>query len=354
MATALRVPDAAKPGQRDALTEVSRTRMADSRSRGWRVFLVCGGLMALIVAFLPASSGVQWVPVVAGVLAVVAVVEGSLIQLRRDGLRGGLTREPLVLIGLGLCLTVAGEAVRAADLSSLAYADGVSLSAYPFLVAGMVRLTRSRLKEGAIDTLLIAAIAPAAVFAFAWLPLIDAIAHWTRHGSGQSWRVPLFLAVDALAVAVIARLAVMFRGRPIAYQFLLGAAACMLGAHVSRAVSEITEVIPAPLGSQTLMVASFALFGASALHPSIRRGRGMRTRVVTVGRLHVALLMVAVVVGPALAVGNSVVGRVEMTFGETVTERPAPGLGLPGPPQDSARIRMRTEIPTSTKALRRQ
>jgi hypothetical protein len=62
MATALCVPDAAKPGQRDALTEVSRTRMADSRSRGWRVFLVCGGLMALIVAFLPASSGVQWVP----------------------------------------------------------------------------------------------------------------------------------------------------------------------------------------------------------------------------------------------------------------------------------------------------
>ena len=108
--------------------------------------------------------------------------------------------------------------------------------------------------------------------------------------------------MDALAVAVIARLAVMFRGRPIAYQFLLGAAACMLGAHVSRAVSEVTEVIPSPLGSQTLLVAGFALFGAAALHPSIRRGRGQRTRVVTVGRTHVALLMVAVVAGPALAI----------------------------------------------------
>ena len=114
--------------------------------------------------------------------------------------------------------------------------------------------------------------------------------------------MPLFLAVDALAVAVIARLAVMFRGRPIAYQFLLGAAACMLGAHVSRAVSEITEVIPAPLGSQTLMVAAFALFGASALHPSIRRGRGLRTRVGHRRPAARGLLMVAVVVGPALAV----------------------------------------------------
>ena len=305
MATAFRVPDSAvatRPTPRAAVAESARTRAADSGSRGWRFVLVAGGLLALVVAFLPSASGARWLPVVAGVCAVVAVVEGSLVQLRRDGLRGGLAREPLVLIGLGLCLTVAAEALRSADLSSPTYADGVALSAYPFLIAGMVRLTRSRLKEGAVDTLLIAAIAPAAVFAFAWLPLVDAIAHWTDHGSEQSWRVPILLGVDALAVAVIARLAVMFRGRPIAYQFLLGAAACMLGAHVSRAVSEITEVVPAPLGSQTLLVASFALFGAAALHPSIRRGRGVRTRVVTVGRLHVALLMVAVVVGPALAV----------------------------------------------------
>ena len=78
------------------------------------LFLVGGALLAFVVAFLPSASGARWVPVVAGVLAVVAVVEGSLAQLRRDGLRGGLVREPLVLIGLGLCLTVAAEALRSA------------------------------------------------------------------------------------------------------------------------------------------------------------------------------------------------------------------------------------------------
>ena len=303
MATAFRVPEAPQ-----ATRPATRQKAGASPPRAWRVFLVSLGLLAVVTAFLPPSSGAQWIPVVAGALAVVAVVEGSLAQLRGDGLRGGLVREPLVLIGVGLCLTVAGEALRAADTASLAYVDGVSLSAYPFLIAGMVRLTRSRLKEGAIDTLLIAAIAPAAVFAFAWLPLLEAIGRWTENGNEHSWRVPLFLAVDALAVAVIARLAVMFRGRPIAYQFLLGAAACMLGAHVSRAVSEVTEVVPSPLGSQTLLVAGFALFGAAALHPSIRRGRGQRTRVVTVGRAHVALLMVAVIVGPALAISATATG----------------------------------------------
>jgi hypothetical protein len=264
--------------------------------------LICGVLLGVVTVFVPPSSGARWIPVVAGLLAVVAVAEGSLAQLRVDGLRGGLVREPLVLVGVGLCLTVAGEVLRADAATSMAYTDGVSLAAYPFFVAGMVRLTRVRLKEGAVDTLLVAAIAPASICAFAWLPLVEAIGQWSDHAVDTAWRLPLFLAVDVLAVAIIARLAVMFRGRPIAYQFLLGASACLLGAHVSRAVSEITHVLPAPLGSQTLLVAGFTLFGAAALHPSIRRGRGQRTRVVTIGRVHVALLMVTVIVGPALAV----------------------------------------------------
>ncbi|MBA2769615.1 MAG: EAL domain-containing protein, partial [Sporichthyaceae bacterium] len=258
--------------------------------------------MAVLAAFLPPEPVGRWLPVIAGVLAVLAMAEGSLAQLRSDGLRGGLVREPLVLIGAGLCLTVAGEALQVSGLSSEAYADGVSLAAYPFVIAGLVRMTRGRLKEGALDTLLVAAIAPAALCAFLWLPLVEAVGRWTAQAGNTSWQIPLFLSVDALAVAIIARLAVTFRGRPIAYQFLLGASTFMMGAHISRSVSEVTQVVPASLGSQTLLVVAFGLFGAAALHPSIRRGRGVRTRVVTVGRFHVALLMVAVIVGPAFAV----------------------------------------------------
>jgi diguanylate cyclase (GGDEF)-like protein len=262
------------------------------------------GSLAVAAAFVP-SERVQWLPPVAGLLAVLAVAEGVMLQVRAGGLRGGPARDPLVLLGLGLCLTVASEVVRAAGTVSAARADAVALLAYPFLIAGLVRLTRTRLKEGALDTLLLAAIIPAVVLGFAWLPLSEAIAGWSHHdvrgGLQGSWQTGAFLVVDVLAVTIIARLAVTFRGKPVAYQLLVGASGCLLGAHVSRAVSGITGLVPAPLGSQTLLIVGFALFGAAALHPSIRRADA-RTRVVMLGRWHVTLLMLAVVAGPAYAV----------------------------------------------------
>ena len=264
----------------------------------WVLLVVLGGL-ALAAAFLPSDS-VRWLPAVAGTAAVLATVEGVLLQVRAGGLRGGPLRDPLVLLLGGLCLTVASEVLRAGSASP-AYADAVALTAYPFFIAGLVRLTRTRLKEGALDTLLLAAIIPAVVLAFAWLPLADAIGRWSSHEVQQSWRTAVFLVVDVLAVTIIARLAVTFRGKPVAYQLLLGAAGCLLGAHVSRAVGGITGLVPAPIGSHTLLIVGFALFGAAALHPSLRR-TDARTRVVMLGRWHVALLMLAVMVGPAYAV----------------------------------------------------
>ena len=223
----------------------------------------------------------------AGTAAVLATVEGVLLQVRAGGLRGGPVRDPLVLLLGGLCLTVASEVLRAGSASP-AYADAVALTAYPFFIAGLVRLTRTRLKEGALDTLLLAAIIPArgagvrlAAARRRDRPLVLA------RGASSRWRTAVFLVVDVLAVTIIARLAVTFRGKPVAYQLLLGAAGCLLGAHVSRAVGGITGLVPAPIGSQTLLIVGFALFGAAALHPSLRR-TDARTRVVMLGRWHVA------------------------------------------------------------------
>ena len=181
------------------------------------------------------------------------------------------------------------------------YSDAVALTAYPFFLAGLVRLTRTRLKEGALDTLLLAAIIPAVVLAFAWLPLADAIGAGRPTRSRSRGGRPPSSSSTCWRSRSSPALAVTFRGKPMAYQLLVGAAGCFLGAHVSRAVGEITRLVPAPLGSQTLLIVGFALFGAAALHPSLRR-TDARTRVVMLGRWHVSLLMLAVLVGPTYAV----------------------------------------------------
>ena len=113
----------------------------------------------------------------------------------------------------------------------------------------------------------------------------------------------MFLTVDVLAVAIVARLAVFFRGKPVAYQLLLGALTCLLGAHISRTAAYLTDMVPAPFGSQSLMLLGFGLIAAASLHPSMRRATRMgRARSVPVGRGHLGLLSLTILLGPAIVI----------------------------------------------------
>ena len=283
------------PAQRQGDTVAPRT----ARTHGmWLPMLWTSGLIAATSVTLPPKPA-QWLVAVAGVLAIWAVLEAMFSA--RAGLRGTV-RLPITTIGIGLCITVAGEAMHAFGAAYPSAADIVELTAYPFFITGLLRLTRSRIRERAVDTLLIAAIVPATVGAFAWMPLLNAVNGWLPSTHRQPWLAVGFLVVDGLAIAMIARLAVLFRGKPIAFQFLLGSFACPLGAHVARSMAAVTGVVPAPIGSQSLMILGFGLLGAAALHPSLQPVGKHRVKPAPIGRGHLLLMGAAVVVGPVIAI----------------------------------------------------
>jgi diguanylate cyclase (GGDEF)-like protein len=286
----------AHPG-RVVVTERPAPKQPRPRTGGqWLLIPVVTAVLAAVSAFC-APRHAQWLAVVGGLAAVVAAAWPVLTQRRIAG--GARSRHPLALISSGLWLTVLGEMLHAAGAGYPSYADALELAAYPVIILGLLRLVRARLSERPLDTLLVAAIVPTAFGAFAWMPLVSALTRWVPGAHKAAWMTVAFLVVDALALAMLARLTVMFRGRPLSYQLLLAAFGALLGAHVSRAAATITSVMPAPFGSQTLMLAAFGLIAAAALHPSLLPAAArMRPRPAPIGRWHIALLAVAVIVVP--------------------------------------------------------
>ena len=62
-------------------------------------------------------------------------------------------------------------------------------------------------------------------------------------------------------------------------------------------------MVPAPFGSQSLMLLGFGLIAAASLHPSMRRATRMgRARSVPVGRGHLGLLSLTILLGPAIVI----------------------------------------------------
>jgi diguanylate cyclase (GGDEF)-like protein len=293
---AAEAPSPAAPNQPADLPAKAVSR--DRRRGDWAPFIVVAALLALACMYVSYGQA-QWFCVIGGIMAMVAL--GLAVQADRQRLR--IASQPISLILVGLTLVVSSELLHALGAGYMSYADGVAMLGYPPLIAGLIRLTQARFRESALDTLLVAAIVPASLGVFAWLPMVEAIHRWVPGGNQHTWTAAVFLTVDVLAVAIVARLAVFFRGKPMAYQLLLGALTCLLGAHISRTVAYLTDMVPAPFGSQTLMLMAFGLIAAASLHPSMRRATSMgRARSVPVGRGHLALLSMTIMLGPAIVI----------------------------------------------------
>ena len=261
-----------------------------------------------------------------------ATVEGVLLQVRAGGLRGGPVRDPLVLLLGGLCLTVASEVLRAAGSASPSYADAVALTATRSSSPAWSGSPGPGSTRARSTPCCVAAIVPAALCAFAWLPLVEAIGRWSvargravvadrgvpgrRRARGDDHRPPGGdLPGQAGGLPAAAR-----RGRAACSgptcraRWRRSPGWCRLRSARRRCCSSASR-----------------LFGAAALHPSLRCGRrphpGRHARPVARG-----LLMLAVMVGPVI---RRAAVRRPRQLGADRGRRPGRGLAArrraPGP-----------------------
>jgi diguanylate cyclase (GGDEF)-like protein/PAS domain S-box-containing protein len=244
--------------------------------RAWLAYLAGGGLLAAGYFFLPALTPL---PTAAAKVVVYTLVGLSSVTAILVGVRRHRPASPLVwyLLAAGrLCYVVAD--VLFFTLQHVLHvnrvptvADAFYLGSYPFVVAGLLLVVRLRSpggdRAGLIDALILAVGAAVVSWVFLIAPFVGnpdlAVA-----GQVTSAAYPV---MDLAVAAVAARLATGSGGRTASFR-LVGAA--VLGTLASDSLYVALQLrgdyqAGGPLDGGWLLV--HLLWGAAALHPSMRR-----------------------------------------------------------------------------------
>ncbi|HZO96165.1 MAG TPA: EAL domain-containing protein [Gaiellaceae bacterium] len=241
-----------------------------------------------------------------GALAVVAVLVGVRLNRPREP-------APWLLLAGGQGLFVAGDVVfslydhLAGSTPFPSAADGLYLAGYPVLAAGLVLLVRSRRPGQDWPSLLDAAIVTVGLGWFSWSFLM---APYLHDGSLSLAERSFSLAYplgDVLLLAVAARLLFGGGGRCGSLLLLGAAIVVLLGGDSVYGWMTLAGSYESGSPVDTAWIASYALFGAAALHPSMaglsERFRAAEPRFT---RWRLALLAAAMVAGPATVAAKAV------------------------------------------------
>jgi signal transduction histidine kinase len=268
-----------------------------SAARGYRVggiFLAVGLALSGIYFALPAGNAQSVVYDTAGFAAAAAILAG--VAMYRPS-------APLawILFAIGnLCSAVADVLSSVLEDSSIpSPADWVYLAAYPLLAAGLVMLL---VRAGGHHRR--AAIGEAVIFTLAfslvqWTYIIQAIVD----GSGSTTERAVAAAYPMMDVVLLAALAGFFTTaawRSPSYLLLVAGVVPLLVADEIYGLTASSYAAGDYVDLGWLL--SYVLWGAAALHPSMRELSEPRPRYqqLQVSRLRIALLTAALLTGPAV------------------------------------------------------
>jgi len=230
-----------------------------------------GGLVALAVFYLlPAGffSDVVYYPSL-GFAAAAAILAGTLWHRPRH-------RLPWLLFAAGQALFATGDVLFGVydhvldDTAFPSAADGFYLAGYPALAAGLWLLVRQRSSGRDWESLIDAGIVTIALGVVAWEALIVPYTNDDTLSLVEKVFSIAYPLGDVLLLAVAARLLLGTGVRTVAYGFLAGAILCLLVADPLYSLAELGG----EYGGGSLLdagwILSYMLWGAAALHPSMR------------------------------------------------------------------------------------
>ncbi len=228
---------------------------------------------------------------VTGAAGLVAVAVGVLVH-RRVVDRGVL--DPLLVMGVGIAV-LALTGVGTAGGSRVTWATAAVLIAYPPLGRGLLRLFAARLSGRNSDVLVQAGLAALAVGV-----TLSILTTGTRVPAPHLLLAIVAASLDAALLTVAVRLLLLPGERVLTYRCLVVAFGCLLCAHLAA----VTALVWGHGGVRPvvtlLATAPFLLFGAAALHPSVKRlDDPIDGDPPTFSPAHVAAVVVAMLIGPA-------------------------------------------------------
>jgi diguanylate cyclase (GGDEF)-like protein/PAS domain S-box-containing protein len=245
---------------------------SNSVSRAWWVYLVILATGLPIYYFVTSGLSQNFLYDGYGVSAALAILIG--VRLHHPVKRG-----PWLMFSGGLSLFALGDvvfniyALRSQSVSTPSTADFLYLAAYPVLGIGMIALVRSRAPRAGLISALDGIMVALAVGVLAW---VFVLGHYARDESmsvGARLTAIAYPSLDLLLVVMIVRLVFGGGVRNLSYRLLLTSVGLLLVTDGLYAMATLHSWYSfsnaTPLDAGWLM--SYALWGAAALHPSMKR-----------------------------------------------------------------------------------
>ena len=282
----------------------------DWRGRAWVAYLAVGGLLTAAYLWFPPLQGNGPLINLLGLSGSVAVAVGIYMHRPKAWLAWMLFIVGLFLFFAGDLYTYSYPKLTGAEVEFPSIGDAIYLAVYPPLVAGLLVLVRRRNprgdRAGVIDSLIISV----GIALLSWVFLVAP----NIHLSGLTWLEKAVSAAyplgDILLLAATVRLAVDNGKRAPAFYLLVGSIVSLLAVDSAYNYALLTGTYDHQLSYDVGWIAFYLLWGAAALHPSMRTleepAVGSRSRLTP---LRLGLLAGACLIAPGV--------RAWQSFGDT-------------------------------------
>jgi diguanylate cyclase (GGDEF)-like protein/PAS domain S-box-containing protein len=277
------------------------------KQRAWLWYLaVTSGLTALYLFFAPLAGNGPLINVL-GLSGVVAIVVGIRMHRPKAQLAWWLFAAGQFLYFSGDLYTYGYRKVFGVDVPFPSPGDAFYLMVYPVLLAGLFVLVKQRNPRRDRSALIDALILTIGVGLLSWVFLIAPNLHVTD----QNWFVTTLGAAypfgDVLLLAGLIRLAVDGGRRTTAFWLMVGSIVCLLTTDSAYNLALLQGTFNYQLSYDAGWIFYYLLWGAAALHPSMRTleepAEEQRTRLTP---LRLTLLGGACLIAPGIRFAQSI------------------------------------------------
>jgi diguanylate cyclase (GGDEF)-like protein/PAS domain S-box-containing protein len=249
---------------------MTRALFGNWAARAWIWYLALTGTLTAAYLFVPALAGNGPLINALGLSGVVAIVVGILIHRPRAQSAWWLFVVGQLLFFSGDLYTYSYPKLFGADVGFPSVGDALYLAVYPALMAGLLVLVKRRNPRRDPSALIDSMILTIGVGLLSWVFLIAP----NIHLSGLSWLAQgvsiAYPLGDVLLLAVAIRLAVGAGRRAPAFYLLVSSIVCLLATDSAYNYALLKNTYDHQLIFDAGWIFYYLLWGAAALHPSMR------------------------------------------------------------------------------------
>jgi diguanylate cyclase (GGDEF)-like protein/PAS domain S-box-containing protein len=275
------------------------------RNRVWALYLGVTGALMLVYLFFPPLAGNGPLINLLGLSGVVAIVVGIRMNRPRARAAWWLFAAGQFLFFAGDMYTYSYPKLAGVDVPFPSFGDALYVAVYPALMAGLLVLVKRRTPRRDPAALIDALILTVGVGLLSWVFIIAP----NIHLSGLSLLAKLVSVAyplgDVLLLAAAIRLAVDTGKKAPAFYLLVGSIVSLLATDSAYNLALLKNTYNHQLIYDVGWILYYLLWGAAALHPSMRTledpSQDLRTRLT---KLRLALLGIACLIAPGIRVAQ--------------------------------------------------